>query len=298
MDEKPKLRSVLRARLGLAALAGIALVIGVLPTGHAAREKSQPPALTALTTITGNRTVSQTVRLPTAVHLREASLRGIRGDGRIVGFILSKIDQGTPLGKGPTLFGWRLGRCMKKGCAAKGFTLSWLLWENAESRDGEDILPRGRYRLFLIADGGPARVKLQLGGLQGERTISPENPVESSMISLRPKVRHEGGESLYWTGTASELKGPGFALSELWVDGPQVQGSAGTCIYTKTSPPPDNLAYVPPCPTADLFDANVISADHNEIGFYDFGLPRAMGLWRTVPQEPKRAGAVALWLKF
>lgn len=291
----------------LPAIAAATLLLGILPPSQASQPHPKAPALAGVTTIIGNKTAVQEVRLTSPVDpagnyegpVDKIPGYDLRGDGRIVGFVLTQVSKDFPLGQGPTLYGWSLGRCMQRGCEAKGFLMSWVFWENTVSRGGKDVLPKGTYRLYLIADGAPARIRLELDGLRGRRTITPHQPANSEIRSMEPQVREDGAETLYWTGARSEFEpGGGFSVAELWVDGPDVQGAAGSCTYTDTSPPPEDVAYVPPCPTADLFDANMIDADYNEVGFFDLSLPQAMGLWRTVPQEPTRAGAVAFWLEF
>jgi hypothetical protein len=292
-------------RRGTVAPALALVLMSLYPAQPTARASDlKLPSLKGITTVVGSDMGWMNVRLPRDVDpwgtyegsVDDQPAHDLRGNGRVIGFVLTEDNSEVPLGQGPTLVGHSIGKCMKRGCRARGFLVSWIFASNLAERDGKQVLPAGRYRLYLIADGAPVRMRLEFAGLKGKTRLSPQNRVQSKLKSLRPHVEGDAGESLYWAGTSSDLSGPGFALTVLWMEGDDLEGGVGTCIYER-EPPPQEVAYVPPCPAADMSDPNLISADDAEVGYFGLTLPAGMGVWRTVPETPERAGALALWMR-
>lgn len=279
----------------------------VLVPGQPATASKRRMDLGGVTWITADRSSSMKVRLPADVD-PNGNYEGpidpqpgyqMGGRGRVVGFVLTKEEPGTPLGEGPTLYGWRLGRCMRPGCRMRGFGITWVFYKHSQRRHGKDILPAGNYRLYVIADGARARFRLELSGLTGEVRVRPNRPIENfRLYSLRPQLAYSGDDRVYWAGRSSPMKGRGFSLSALWIDDRNVEGAGGSCTYMDTTPPPSEAAYVPPCPLADETNPNFVNADYNEIGFFHLGeLAKGMGLWHTINDPARNAGAIALWMK-
>lgn len=290
-------------------LALVVCVPGTVLSSQAASAaaNSRPPALRGVTTIVGSDTGWAKVRLPRDVdpfgnyegQVVERPGYDLRGNGRVIGFVLTAERGREELGEGPTLFGWSIGRCMRPACQARGFLTSWVFTRNLPREDGKEILPAGDYRLYLIADGAPVRIRMELAGLKGRGTIAPTRHASAELTSLRPLAAKKGDDTVYWGGTSSALSGSGFALAELWMDGDEVEDGVGSCIYETREPPDGDAAYMPPCPLADVSDVNLVNAQNNEVGYFAWSeLPRGMGLWRTASSEPERVGAVTLWLKY
>lgn len=290
----------LRASVALFLLTGMSPTVGAA----SAETKWRPPALRGVTTIVGDQVSSMKVRLTKPVD-PNGSYEGeydkqppfdLRGDGRLVGFLLTKVGQGIEPGEGPSLFGWRLGRCRRPACETKGF-LTWVLSSKLE--DG--LLPSGTYRLYLIADGARARVRIEFAGLTGETRLAPARGATARLRTLPLNQSTGVDDTIYWSGKHAPFEGAGFSLTEMWVDRSTEDEAIGVCAYDVNRPPEDeHLAYMPPCPAADVSEATFSNADHNEIGYvsYPGKLPFGAGVWRSITADSGNVGAIQFWLKF
>lgn len=285
------------------------MLLGLLPAvllAPPAQARWRPPKLAGLTRVHGTGTGWMPVRLPRDVEPFPAPDQGpppppitFSGNGRVIGFVMTRVIDGKASADGPALFGWRLGHCTERGCEYRGPGVAYAYSWRPEDRDGgRQVLPKGRYRLYLIADGAPTRIRIPFPGLDGETTVRPRRAATADLTALEPLSNEDENGTMYWAGKNAELTGEGFALAMLWMDGEDVDGQAGSCIYEDRSPPPGDTAYMPPCPTANVTDANFVDADSNEVGYFGPGtLPLGMGLWRSA-EKVDRAGAITLWLRY
>jgi hypothetical protein len=170
---------------------------------------------------------------------------------------------------------------------------------NLEESDGRHVLPAGDYRLYLVADGGRAEMRIDFPQLDGMTTLAPRRDVRVELRTLRPVEKQAEDEVVYWGGRRAPFSGSGFALAGLWVDGPETDSYAGSCIYEARTPPPGDAAFVPPCPAADLSTVSYAGSEFNEFGYVNLGpLPKGMGLWRSSDDAARRAGGVTVWMGF
>lgn len=270
-----------------------------------------PPAMAApvvtlggITVIHGERPGSALVELPNDVDL-DATYDGPvdkqpgvihKGDGRIIAFVLSKA---TPDDSGyrPTYASWRVGRCLKRGCTA---ARDWAFINVVDNLDGR-VLPAGKYRLHFIADGAPAQVRLELPGLSGKVSLRPRDPITASVKALKPTLVENGGETLFSGGASTKFTGSGFSALSMWVDGDgeAAKGQMGQCIH-KDVPPDDRLAYSPACVGADDKGNQELRAYTNDASWWEPDLRLWDGVvgWYATTSAIKRAGAIALWIKF
>jgi hypothetical protein len=296
-------------------IATVAVVTTLLfapsPDGASGAEQvdieSSPIRLRAVTTITGSQPGSTRVFLPKDVDLNGRYEGGVdeqlpydfRGNGRMTAVLLTEVGEEHPTGEGASLLAWTYGRCLERGCRARGSLVNNVVGFGAlEERDDKTFLPRGNYELFFVADGTWAKFRMELAGLSGKVRIRPRGPLTSEVRSLRPKSSAQGGEGLYWDGRATTLEGEGLAVLGLWLDGAEaIKGEGGFCTYDAEPAEPET-AYMPPCPTADYQQTFQIEARSAEFSYYtkDLAIDRGMGVWYGTASELERAGGTALWI--
>lgn len=154
-----------------------------------ARAVAGPVVLTGTTVLTGAASTVVPVRLTRPATFRQPQVDsnstavGVQGKGRFVGFAL--VQDGTDPDKTVIIAG-RVPSRLRPGRTTE-LTSSAL-----SSRHGGVApvwtLPKGDYRLYLIADGSPAKVTLRLGGLPGAaRTVAPG--VRAASTVQRPAER-------------------------------------------------------------------------------------------------------------
>ncbi|HYO60916.1 MAG TPA: hypothetical protein VEU29_03350 [Actinomycetota bacterium] len=307
------LKSMTTTRKRICSMAAIVLSITLLqavagPLTPAAASVRPRHRLGGVTKIVGDGSAWMRIRLTTDVdpHAKDEDQPAtrlpfrIRGDGRLVAAVLTQEAQPGELGSGPSLTIWSLGRCAERACETSGFRTSWMFSQNLVESDGRQVLPAGDYRLYFIADGAPARVRIDLADLSGYKRLSPSRPVQSELRTLAPlSVEDEEEGSVYYGGRHAPFEGSGFALAGLWLDGEGSDTQAGSCIYETRTPPPGQTAFAPPCPAADVSSLSFASSDYNEIGYFSVGaLPLAMGLWRKAAETTQQAGGVTVWVTF
>lgn len=260
--------------------------------------------LGGITVIHGSRPATALVELPEDVDL-DATYNGPvdkqpgvihKGDGRIVAFVLTSARPDES-GFRATYASWRVGRCLKKGCTA---ARDWALINVVDNLDGR-LLPAGKYRLHFIADGAPAQVRLELPGLSDKVDLYPRGPITASVETLQPTLLDGAGEALFSGGATTKLSGNGFSALSMWVDGDgeAAKGQMGQCIH-KDAPPEDRLAYSPACVGADDKDTQELRAYTNDASWWepDLRLWQGVAGWYATNSAVKRAGAIALWIKF
>ena len=274
------------------ALLATGLVIGTVAAASPAHA-GEAPALRGTTVITGSEAAQMRVRLPAPITT--ASLSDwdfeITGDGRIIYFLLIKERRDGSLNDKIFLEGYAVGKCAEEACASQTEDSYGGSWEGL----GEsDTMPAGRYRLFLVADGAPARIELQLADLSGRTQVSPSKPAVAQIDTLTP---HFAGISpfTYFGYSEAPFRGEGTALLSLWFTDALAYGH---CIYRDEKP--ETLAAYLPNKCDD--GTHVIGPDEVAERF-DWGfnwlmpLPQAMGTWYTKSSVLDSAGSVAMWLQ-
>ena len=266
---------------------------------------SSGPGLTEVageTVIVGRRSAWTDVHLPSPVKVMIGKTGAgqvvLKGGGRISGFALvEEAANGRPRSG---IYGFRFGHCPTVGCAPESpsVVLGGLSGNRAE------ILPAGKYRLYIVADGSPVRISLRLPGLEGKVRVAPD---KSGSIHLRSPA----SETVQTTqgrfssaGFASELQDSGLVVMGAWVRGDTaLAGLVGHCIYEQ-EPPPDQLAFLPPCPTAD-YSPRVISGPETPGGSFFAVIegamlttPKALGAYYASAAQVADAGFIATEIEF
>lgn len=306
------LKSMTTTRKTICSMAAVVLSITLLqavagPLAPSAASVRSRHRLGGVTKIVGDGSAWMRVRLTTDVdpHAKDAAQPEgrlpfrITGDGRVIAAVLTQEVEYGEIGSGPSMSIWSLGRCAERGCATSGFRTTWLFSENLVEADGRQVLPAGDYRLYLVADGAPARVRIDFADLYGRRTFSPSRPVDTELRTLKPLSAEDEEGDVYYAGRRAPSVGSGFALAGLWLDGEGSDTQAGSCIYETRMPSPGQTAFAPPCPAADVSTLSFASGDYNEVGYFSLGtFPQAMGLWRRAAETTQQTGGVTVWMTF
>ena len=236
------------------------------------------------------------VRLPRRVPI--SKFRGsIEGTGRVGGFQLVKVG-GKP-GVDATALNLSTGRCRRRGCRGR-ISSGWTFF--IDMRSGREYLPRGVYRLYVIADSNPLRVVLRFSNLAGRVVRQPRRrfPIETRTFATRYTAG--GLDNPYSAGGFAALGDgtPHFGFTALWLKTADPSGvTFGECLYYPDGPEPpsDETAFAPGCPRGDSEPAFAISeATSLEIGAFDaYGVG---GWFTTTAPEVERFGAIGMWMNF
>jgi hypothetical protein len=174
----------------------------------------------------------------------------IQGRGRMVGFVLTQ----TPVDEldREFVFGGRADFCPGEACSSSD-TFQFMGASSASGADPANsvVLPKGRYLLYLIADGAPVSIRLRLHGLGGGVKLSPSAPVSASISMPTAETEMVAPENkAYWFGDSASIDGDaGLLIGGLSVDTTEwVQGAYGSCVQRDLREPP-KVAYSIACPT-------------------------------------------------
>lgn len=172
----------------------------------------------------------------------------IRGDGRVAGFIL--LHQATKHPRG--LIGVAFRVCDQPACK-KGWS-GWLttmvipIGLKPPEKGLTFDMPAGDYRAYVIADGAPVDVRLELQDVKGATGIAPMHPVGSAVgVDAAP----EPIKNFFTAGSTFDLKGRGLAV-QAFVE----RHGLGTidlyndCLYEGVPGLPEEIAFTPACRAA------------------------------------------------
>lgn len=281
----------MRVMIAAAVVAG---ALGVSPTSAVAGEGI--PVIRGTTIITGDDAAQMRVRLPAPLALRNLGNWDfeITGDGRVIYFLLIKERRDGSVNDNIFVDGYAVGRCAEEACASQTEDTYGGSFEGVGDRD---VLPAGRYRLYLVADGAPARIELQFAALSGRTQLSPSEPAVAQVDTITPHVGMLSPPS-YFGYSEAPFGGEGVALLSLWFDEALAYGH---CVYWKNEQPVAPAAYLP---GACGDDTHVVSADQVAAAEgFDWGfsmlmpLPKAVGTWYTSASVFGNAGSIAMWLQ-
>lgn len=111
-------------------------------------------------------------------------------------------------------------------------------------------VPAGRYRLYVVPDGGATRITFRLRGLRGTRVIAPRTPV-SAAVTSEASIGAGGAPAAVATYVPRRLTGPGLALQVLY--GRTEANAAWQLVMCHDTPRADDApgTQSPGCPTGD-----------------------------------------------
>lgn len=284
-------------RIGLL-LAFILLVAAVAPSTTAAKAASERViTLGQHSVFTARETSSILVRLPEPQpFFKMKSFRiDSHGDGRVTGFML--IQQGLLKRDAAAIHGLTIGRCSKRACKARKNEIRFVWGSNFQRK-----VPKGIYRLYVVADGAPVTVTVRAERLSGHVVARPNDPVKTDLRTLTPRVDVDGAHSVYSAGDFTKLEGgrPDFAFMGLWVtaDAPAAATAWGDCIYYNDgwADPPEDRAFLPGCPEGDGYPFAYPARGVVSTSSINGGSPHGIGAWYSTTSPVSDYGAVALWI--
>lgn len=214
----------------------------------------QAPSLAGVNRFVGSTSATMTVELPRPAHVTIDDIH-VSGAGRFLGFVMESTS-----GSYPRAFVQLIneGMCARPGCRGPFKNLgSGCVC--VQSNDGtrqtttDGTLPAGLYRVYFIADGATAHVRLRLPGLDGVRTLTPSGPISARIDVPAPEVAEPAdGPLIYSAGTTHSLNAAGAYLAEIvWKIEPlPVEPNVITeCAYKDGNPPPEDEVpdYQEPC---------------------------------------------------
>ncbi len=176
----------------------------------------------------------------------------IAGRGRVVGAVLERVGPGPEA----MLLAANYNLCGQRACEPLQASEFIRGAPSAMSDRGIDTttLPAGRYRVVLIADGAPVRVRLELSGLAASTTLRPTKDAGVAYRRIADITATPTPATVTFSGgrTYPAARGAVVLFQELFRTSPGAAGVSGTCIIFGEAPPAD--AYAPTCPNGDLGD--------------------------------------------
>lgn len=278
-----------------------------------AKDSSTSLTLRHTNIITGHRIAATDVIVPvdsTFAHTPFGPNESIKvtGEGRLAGILLlGESEKGGHRG----FFAARYRRCATRQCRSKDFE-SWqqtLVTHHLRERADKVILPSGRYRLYLVAEGN-VTIVLRLDGPAGSRRIRPSERVRSFIGT--PQVQTSSGplRNVYSVGESKRLTDRTLLFSTIWFDAvARTATAAGVCQYRGVPPEPSEIAYAPGCGDRgaisddEVSGVDIPSAETRPFGFSRvyFGLSKGRwshGMWYQSASVVQRSGSIFLWLPY
>lgn len=281
-------------------LAALALLgAAALPSAVPAASAGALPVLAGKTTVIGSRSAYARVRLTKTLTWEQTDAL-ISGDGRAIGLVLVKEENGSIPKKPKAVDFIRFGKCFEEACPTRNS------FGGAGGGGTGDRLPAGIYRLYLITDGAPARVTLYLDTLHGATTIAPRIPARAVVQTLTPRVPTT--PTFYSAGDVAPFRGNGITWFSQTLEVPG-NGTAAydKCIYFDDPPAVQETAYLPTdCPGGWQNGGRPTVVEYQDPGEdylgYTVGvyarIPAAIGAWYATTSPVDVGGVVAVWFKF
>lgn len=199
----------------------------------------------------------------------------ISGAGRAVGVALAPPGDagGVRFDSRSFFLAGRFAECDRPGCDPEGVVnfQQPSVFRSAAKGDETGTLSAGVYRLFLLADGRPVKVRLVLDGLKGMTRIAPSAPAPIDLKTPTVRFSYLDGPTYFAAGDTFEGGEHGVAISMLSVDAPPdlVDSAYGMCgFYRTTVNLPDAVAYGPHC-HATLAGASALGGWSRETERFD-----------------------------
>jgi hypothetical protein len=272
-------------------LAGLAEV-----PGPARANAGQPNLLRGVTRFTATNTASTVIRVPQGVSLDDLRV-SYEGGGRVKGLMMRKIGEYKQESFRPVYEDLTVGTCAKRGCKARRDVRRERCW-NCSDKD----LP-GSWTLYVIADGAPLTVTLQIKGRSGQASIDVRGKATAQIKTLPVHVDATDGHYLYSAGSFTSLKRADYGLVAVWMVGdPHLVTAADACLYYGRQRYPDDVAWSPGCslladsyPITHQTPAGEASVTYTSSAYDN---PKGLGAWYSTVATVQDHGAVAFWIDF
>lgn len=291
---------------------GTGVVMDTQPTDSAAELDSAIDVIAqGRTTVSGDGGSTVRIRVPADATLdlrrgdTEKTFAGADLDGTGPGFGFVLADNVATEDGGKWVYGWQLSDDF-------GGLNRRLRGGEFDSGDKERFLiPAGTYSLYLISDGSPVTVTLELGGLvESSAAAATATATRTVPLDFRQlRNRAPGGDTqdnVYSVGQkASFLDAPGFHAIAVatTTPGEKAVGVSGFCYYVG-SVTNEDTAYLPGCPNEYTDGAD---ADDPEVDGFMLQDARAlsvpsglyaMGFWRESSKPLEQMSAVGFALQY
>lgn len=235
-----------------AAIAGL-LAAGLL--APAARAQTAVPSLAGVNVIQGSNSGYVEVELPQPVVVDtdfNATTNGtftLEGGGSLAAVGL-EADDGTHTNPSVVVQSWDPAIFCHATCANPYPLLGVNQHDSVQVEGKSNFLyriPAGRYRVYLITAGQPARATIRLPELSGEQALAPDHPVRSTVV-INPRHDPAATDNAAVFGSTGTLDTYGMVLTEgIAYQTASAQHIWQECSYNGVSTNP--LAYYPGCPT-------------------------------------------------
>lgn len=166
----------------------------------------------------------------------------IAGDGAFIGFAIASDDVERDVGL-------VAGIVPREPFSQTDF-LFFLTWGGIGTPD-EVTLPVGDYRLYLLADGSPITVVLDLDPMVGQVQISSDSPNHYDARALDPRIDAGPTHALYVAGENGTVGTLGVGFQMAWLETGQAHAFSqlGVCSYRGGQSA--DQAYGPGCGTPE-----------------------------------------------
>lgn len=240
-----------RSHVAVVVLA-IATAVGISVPTSVALAAPGPRTLT----IQGSKSAETRIKIPGGSTFSsngsfESDQVAITGGGRVAGVVLER------LGRGPeaVLVALNYNACGTKGCkpvAVFQFVDGTSSGPPSHTGDKQIVLPAGTYRVVLVADGAPVKVRLDVAGLVESVTVQPGRESGTTFHKITDVTKTPVPAGFTYSGgrTYPATSGGAFVgFQELYRTNPGAAAVIGTCVIFGEAPPAN--AYAPGCPTGD-----------------------------------------------
>ncbi len=264
-----------------------------------------PHVLGRINVFRGDEIAAQMVRIPKDVVLRrrvfENPAVAYEGKGRVVGIVL--VADTNPVREAFQLVSTRWDFCGSPGCRGD--------WRTAftfplNTRGGPGLrLPKGDYRLYLIADGAPVRVTLRLNGLTGHKSFVLTEPATGRVASPIETLSTPSDYTFFGRGKSMLMPRPGLLMDGEEHSISSGAGSHQSCYWRgseekseiESTPGPHCLAFA----ERGTRGESVAVGDWRVRGLGVSLVPRGdwqSSYWSTYVSPSMRSDFLALWLAY
>jgi hypothetical protein len=168
-------------------------------------------------------------------------------------------------------------------------------------------IPAGDYRLYLITDGEPGRVTLELGGLSGERVLRPQQPVPYALKMPESRsITTPTGENFHVNGDHADLQSNGLIFSsDFTIYTKYLSSRSETCFYDRATTESDFGPGCLPDGFGSAFVINDFTTLTDRHGRYSYGgypglTPGTYGVGQNQQDvgEVEEFSTLTLWLSY
>ena len=257
---------------------------GLSPATAATTCPATTTTLCATTTVTGSTTGAVVAALAKPAKLSADGV-SVTGGGRVIGIGLTPYPVAPD---GPIILSVQPGSAYGNG---RYFTNPGFSTDS----DGNTVLPAGRYRVYLIADGKAVTGTLRFHGLTGRSQLTTTAIAGTAIreVPLRPDAV---APNTVEGAVDHTMARSGYAgmFTKAVTDDPSLAG-VGVCVWDGKAPAEAQTQ--PGCPgTRSLPAVAYEGSSVSYLARYDAG-PRAMGGYVAAPQRIVSAREIAFWFE-